>query len=304
MGVAARAERVRVRRRRLQPHVLLVERGESLRHRPARFCHFAEGKAASSWRAATRACCSAPSCATAYGPGGVTVRLVGGACVEARFTVWTFSFDEEAFRGPGAEFFLYAVARDYGYYPVFQSLAARGFLGEAPRGHQGRGHGRGQDRVPGQGDPGANALHVSPMERGRKRTDRQVGLRIVQQLAREDGAGEAPEPARTWAGCTSPARAPRRSTSASCRGPWFEGCDAGLHIAAGLPQQREEETGECKCERGGPAANTTTARVGGYGGSVEMEMRHYKPLRGRRVSMRTTVVAGGRRAASSMRRND
>ncbi|RYO87704.1 hypothetical protein DL762_004097 [Monosporascus cannonballus] len=289
MGVAARAERVRVRRRRLQPHVLLVERGESLRHRPARFCHFAEGKAASSWRAATRACCSAPSCATAYGPGGVTVRLVGGACVEARFTVWTFSVgvlqsEEPVTFDPPLPLWKREAPEQLQMGHLHQDLHA--------------------DRVPGQGDPGANALHVSPMERGRKRTDRQVGLRIVQQLAREDGAGEAPEPARTWAGCTSPARAPRRSTSASCRGPWFEGCDAGLHIAAGLPQQREEETGECKCERGGPAANTTTARVGGYGGSVEMEMRHYKPLRGRRVSMRTTVVAGGRRAASSMRRND
>lgn len=38
--------------------------------------------------------------------------------------------DEEAFLGPGAESFLYADARNRGYYPVFQSLAAPGFLGE------------------------------------------------------------------------------------------------------------------------------------------------------------------------------
>ncbi|RYP34788.1 hypothetical protein DL767_004125 [Monosporascus sp. MG133] len=63
------------------------------------------------------------------------------------------------------------------------------------------------------------------------------------------------------------------------QGAWFEGRDAGLRIAAGLLQQREDETGKCERERGDPAANTMTT-VGGYGGSTEMEMRHSEPLRG------------------------
>ncbi|RYP26052.1 hypothetical protein DL768_011862 [Monosporascus sp. mg162] len=76
----------------------------------------------------------------AYGPSGVTVRLDCGDCVEARSVVCAFSIgtytkifiesDEKAFWDPGAKFFLYADARDRGYYPVFQLPATPGFLGE------------------------------------------------------------------------------------------------------------------------------------------------------------------------------
>ncbi|RYP12443.1 hypothetical protein DL765_007342 [Monosporascus sp. GIB2] len=247
-------------------HLLAEEMQDTSMHagystaRAPQFCHFTEGEAASSWCAATRACCSALSCATAYGPDGISVRLDGGDCVEARFTVCTFSvgvlqseehvsfepplprwkrealeqlqmgtctkifmqIDKEAFWDPGAESFLYAVTRHRGYYPVSQSLAAPG----RPRG-------------------GSNILFV-PV----------VGDRSYRV---------------EW----QPHEVTRAEVMAE-----FEGRDARLRIAAGLPQQREEETGECKCERGGPAANTTTTTVEGYGTSMEMENRHYEPLGG------------------------
>ncbi|KAI0180547.1 putative flavin-containing polyamine oxidase [Hypoxylon sp. FL1284] len=99
-----------------------------------------------------------------YGPDGVTVHIDGGGCIEAQHAIATFSvgvlqndvvaFDpplprwkreaieqfqmgtytkiflqfNETFWDRDTQFFLYADERSRGYYPVWQSLAAPGFL--------------------------------------------------------------------------------------------------------------------------------------------------------------------------------
>ncbi|KAI0010193.1 amine oxidase [Xylariaceae sp. FL0662B] len=105
--------------------------------------------------------------AVSYGPEGVVVRLDGGGCIEAQHAIATFSlgvlqnkavdFDpplprwkreaieqfqmgtytkiflqfNETFWDRSTQFFLYADNRTRGYYPVWQSLSAPGFLADS-----------------------------------------------------------------------------------------------------------------------------------------------------------------------------
>ncbi|RYP74710.1 hypothetical protein DL769_003969 [Monosporascus sp. CRB-8-3] len=216
-GVAARAERVRLRRRRLQPHVLRWSGENHFVTEQRGFSTFIEGEAA-------RACCSAPSCATSRtGPGGDCVEACFAVCTFSQFQMGTYTkifmrLDEEAFWDPSTEFFLYAEARDRGYYPVFQPLAAPGFLGED-----------------------SSILFVTVVGDRSYRVEQQpheVARAEVMAVARGNDVGKHQNLRANVSRLHFAGEGSSAQYLGFLQGAWFEGRDAGLRNAAGLLRQR------------------------------------------------------------------